>query len=313
MLAFPTLLLAGVCAGHFLGVVREDYGGYLRVFAWARDASWYDLPLFIYRDYGFGALLLLFGSLLPANDGLWFFLIALLGLGVKFYCFRLHAPVYWVALLVHVSMFFVLHDYTQLRASLGIAFLMLGITFLVSRSQNSRIAGIWVLAASFHVQTLVAIVFAIVWVLSFGLFISMSILSLFGGEVFIWASLHFDRLIPYAVSATTQAMPNPFSSAKLYQYLTLAGFLYYFAEIRRRNWRIVELSGWFLLAGLSIFMGFLRFPSVAHRLSEMFFAFMPFLISGLYMLMPRRFGIPFVGAAVVIGVWASYRILNVWQ
>jgi hypothetical protein len=100
---------------------------------------------------------------------------------------------------------------------------------------------------------------------------------------------------------------------KLYQYLTLALFLYYRAEIRVRAWKMVDLSGWFLLAGIAFFLGLLRFPAVAHRLSEMLFAFMPFLVSGLFVLMPRRFGVPYVGAGVAIGLWASYRLLYVWQ
>ena len=29
--------------------------------------------------------------------------------------------------------------------------------------------------------------------------------------------------------------------------------------------------------------------------------------------MPRRFGVPYVGAGVAIGLWASYRVLYVWQ
>ena len=100
---------------------------------------------------------------------------------------------------------------------------------------------------------------------------------------------------------------------KLYQYLTLGLFFYYRADIRARGWKMVDLSGWFLLAGLAIFIGLLRFPAVAHRLSEMLFAFMPFLVSGLFVLMPKRLGIPYVAAGVGIGMWASYRVLYVWQ
>lgn len=100
---------------------------------------------------------------------------------------------------------------------------------------------------------------------------------------------------------------------KLYQYLSLALFLYFRPEIRSRGWKMVELSGWFLLAGLALFVGLLRFPAVAHRLSEMLFAFMPFLVSGLFVLLPKRFGVPYVAAGVGIGLWASYRVLYVWQ
>ena len=70
---------------------------------------------FPYRDIGFGALLFLFAKLLPDSDLLWFFLIALLGLSVKLYCFRQHSPAYWTAVLTYVAFFFVLLDYTQLR------------------------------------------------------------------------------------------------------------------------------------------------------------------------------------------------------
>ena len=310
--ALPTLLLAAVCAGHFLGIFRDDYGGYLSMFAWARTVEWTGLLSFPYRDVGFGALLFLFAKILPSSDALWFFLIALLGLGVKFHCFRQLAPAYWIAVLVHVSMFFVLQDYTQLRASLGIAFLMLGIGFLLSREHYGRLAGSWVLAAGFHVQTLFAMILALVSVLSLSLFLAGATLSSLGGDLFSWAGAHFQRLASY-VAPVGQQTPNPFSSMKLYQYLTLGAFLYYRAEVSARDWKMVELSGWFLLAGLAIFVGLLRFPSAAHRFSEMLFAFMPFLVSGLFVLMPKRLGIPYVAAGVGIGAWASYRVLYVWQ
>jgi len=312
VVVLPVLLLAGVCAGHIVGTVREDYGAYLAMFAWARTVEWNGLLTFPYRDYGFGALLFLFAKLLPASDALWFFLIAMLGLGVKFYCFQLFSPAYWVAMLVHVALFFVLHDYTQLRASLGIAFLMLGVGFLVSRGQYGRMAGSWLLAASFHVQTLFAMLLALTCVFSMAAFLGGTALSLLGGKLFTWASSNFDRLVPY-LSYRVEQTPNPFSSLKIYQYLTLVLFLYYRGDIRARGWKMVELSGWFLLAGLGIFIGLLRFPAVAHRLSEMLFAFMPFLVSGLFVLMPKRFSVPYVGAAAFIGAWASYRILFLWQ
>ena len=313
--ALPALLLAAVCAGHFVGVVREDYGAYLEMFAWARTVEWTGLLSFPYRDYGFGTLLFLFAKVLPASDALWFFLIALLGLGVKFHCFRQMAPAYWIALLVHASMFFVLQDYTQLRASLGIAFLMLGAGFLVSREHYGRVTGSWILAAGFHVQSLFAMLVALACVFSMVAFLGGTALSLLAGQLFAWASGsgYSERLAAYVALATVQQTPNPFSSMKLYQYLTLALFFYYRADIRARGWKMVDLSGWFLLAGLAIFMGILRFPAVAHRLSEMLFAFMPFLVSGLFVLMPKRLGISYVAAGVGIGVWASYRVLHVWQ
>lgn len=312
VVALPALPLGGGCAWHLIGVVREDYGAYLEMFSWARTVEWSGVLSFPYRDIGFGALLFLFAKLLPASDVLWFFLIALLGLSVKFYCFRQFSPAYWVAVLVHVVFFFVLHDYTQLRASLGIAFLMLGVGFLVSKMHYGRVTGSWVLAAGFHIQTLAPMFFALAFVFSMAAFLVSTSLSLLAGQLFTWASSHFDRLSPYLSYRAEQA-PNPFSSMKMYQYLSLGLFLYYREDIRVRGWKMVEISGWFLLAGLAIFIGLLRFPAVAHRLSEMLFAFMPFLVSGIFVLMPRHFGVPYVGAAVAIGAWASYRILYVWQ
>ena len=313
MVVLPAMLLAAVCAGHLIGVVREDYGAYLRMFSWARTVQWTGVLSFPYRDLGFGALLFLLAKLLPASDALWFFLIALLGLGVKFYCFRGYSPAYWVAVLVNVAFFFVLHDYTQLRASLGIAFLMLGVGYLVSRERYGRMAGSWVLAAGFHAQTLFAMLLALACVFSLHAFLGGTVLSLVAGPLFSWLAAHFERLGAYVYLAAISQAPNPLSSMKLFEYLTLGLFLYYRAEIRARAWKMVDLSGWFLLAGVAIFLGMLRFPAVAHRLSEMLFAFMPFLVSGLFVLMPRRFGVPYVGAGVAIGLWASYRVLYVWQ
>lgn len=313
VVAAPVLVLAGICAWHLIGVVREDYAAYLYMFHWAQVTGWSGVLTFPYRDYGFGALLLVLATIVPSSDVLWFFLIALLGLGVKFYCFFRFAPVYWVAALVHIAFFFVLQDYTQLRVSLGVALLMLGAGLLVSRTNDWKVVGYWGIAAGFHVQTIVAMAFALAGTFSLTVFLAGSGLSLFAGNALTAASSHFDRLVAYANPPPGQQMPNPFSTVKLFEYLTFGLFLFYRREIDARGWRLVNLSGWFVLAGLAVFFGLLRFPAAAHRFSEMFFAFLPFLVAGLYSLMPRRWAVPYLVVGIAIGLWASYRILYVWQ
>lgn len=49
---------------------------------------------------------------------------------------------------------------------------------------------------------------------------------------------------------------------------------------------------------------------LAHRMSELFTAFMPFVIAGLFVLMPRRLAAAYLLADIVIAVWASYRTLQ---
>jgi hypothetical protein len=279
------------------------------MFQWARLVSLNGILTFPNHDYGFGALLFLFAKLLPNHDALWIFLIAVTAIAAKLYCFRRYAPAYWVALMVHVALFFVAHDYTQLRATLAIAFLMLGAGWLVSRSHHWMAAGSWLLAAGFHGSSIFAMAFAGALALSLPLYLGGVALSVSASQWIALASPHVERVAIYMAQAANQEPPNLLSSLKIYQYLTLGIFFHFRSEIRQRGWKMVEFSGWFLLAGLAIFFGLVRVPVLAHRLSELFLAFLPFLVSGVYLLMPRWLGIPYVGAALVIGAWGSYRIL----
>lgn len=310
----PALLLAWVCALRLLGPGR-DHSNYLQFFDWSRSEGFLFLTSFGV-DVGFSAILKAFAILLPANDVLWTFVLALVTLGLKFFCFKRLAPSYWVAVLVQVGFFFVLHDYTQLRVSLGIALIMLGsVCWFQARSVGSLIFA-WVAAVSVHYTILILLLFALALMYSIGLFLSGLSITLVCEHLIPWSlsGLNFPsdglvgRFARYLVR--TDATPNLFSSRKCFEYVSLALFLYYLPEIRGRNWRMVEYSGWSLLAGMAVFMGFLHYQVISHRVYEMFMAFLPFLMAGLFSLLPRGLGFPYITLGLIIGVRGSLTILG---
>lgn len=304
------LTLSTISAYRLLGPGR-DYNSYLAMFQWARDlTSISQIQTFITKDLGFGLFLYILTKLYAWPNSAMFFIIALLGVSIKLWCYRRFSPNFAVATLAYLSLFFVVHDYTQLRASSALAVITLAACLILASKKRISGALLSVGAIGLHNSVLLVLPFILVATASFAMMGVLAGISLFSGVFIKFLPELTPRAAEYILHAQTFPTPNPISTLKIYQYISLLLFFYYRQEIQQKSWIMVEVTGWLLLAGLGFFFGLFSIPGFAHRISELFTVFMPFLIAGLATLMPKKMAILYVSMGVVIGCWSSYRILN---
>ena len=303
-------LVAAISAFRMFGPGR-DYAGYTSYFNWAVSLPSIDLLYTFGYDLGFGLLLYGYALIAKWPFSMFFFMVALPTLFIKFWCFRRYSPNFPVAVISYLSLFFVVHEYTQLRAGSAIALMMLAAGLVLVEKKRTMGGFIGLGAVTLHISSALVLPFIFAAAFSLYLLLGFASLALFSGTILEKVALEFDpRVALYISVAKNYPPPNPFSSLKIYQYLTVLLFLYFRQEIRGKGWGMVECAGWFLVVGLAFFFGTFSAPVLAHRFSELFTAFMPFLIAGLAALMPRKWAMLYVAVGVVIGCWSSYGILR---
>ena len=318
----PSIALSFVSAYRLMGDGR-DHAAYMYLFAKARDLNLQSLVAEIGIDFGF-ALIIKVLSLLPPNDALYIFLITFLGVSLKLLCLRRMAPDYWIAVLIYVAFFYTLHDYTQLRVSLAIAFFMLALTQWLTGGSTKSVLTVSAISLSIHYSLVLLALFAAVLVVSKIWFMVGVGVSLFGDQLLYpekvkeflnMGSRHVNRFAAYLIFVDDYRVLKFISPRKAFEYMSAALFLLYRSEISRRGWRMVEYSGWFFIAGVAIYFGFARYEVIGIRLSEMFMAFLPFLVSGLYALLPNRLARVYLGIAILMGFGRSASIMDfsVWD
>lgn len=304
------VILAGVSGVRPFGPGRDYAGGYDVMFSWARTLSSLEkLPTFPYHDLGFGLYLFGLAQLNEWSDAWFYFLVAAPVLALKFWCFRRYSPNFLIALLSYLSIFFIVHEYTQLRVGSAIAVLMLAVGLLITEKRLFVGSALAASAVSLHLSTAVFLPFLFAVAVSIKLFIWLTGGAVLSSTLFELLPAIDPRVPGYIGDTRPYSFANPFSSFKLYQYATLGLFFYYRSAIRREGWLVVEASGWFLLAGVAFFFGTIAMPPLAHRISELFASFMPFLMAGLAILIPRKWAVFYISMGVLIGCWSSYRIL----
>lgn len=305
------LFVATISALRIFGPGR-DYVGYESMFNWARSLnSITQLPTFPHYDVGFGLLLCGIALIAKWPDPMFFFLVALPVLSIKFWCFQRYSPNFPIAVLGYLSMFFVVHEYTQLRVGSAMAMMMLATGMVLVERKRALGGLVGIGAVTLHLSSALLLPFIAAATVSLYLLVGFSGVALFSGTILEWWSPRFDpRTASYIASAKAYPIPNPFSTLKIYQYVTVLLFLYFRRDICNKGWVMVEYAGWFLLVGLAFFFGAFSAPVLAHRFSELFTAFMPFLMAGLATLLPRKWAALYVTAGVVIGCWSSYGILR---
>lgn len=312
------LILALVSALRLLGPGRDYHGGYAVMFQWARDLPGLgQLSSFPSHDLGFALFLYLLAQMHQWSDSVFLFAIGIVFVSIKLWCFRRFSPNFFVAVLIYFSLFFVLHDYTQLRIGSALAVIMLAACLVLALRKRIVGGGLAISALGLHLSTALTLPFIFAAAVSISLLLTFAGLSLFAGTVFKLTSQVLRELLPgfdvrlsNQIALFTPVPANPVSTLKIYQYVSLILFFYYRRKIQSNGWVMVEVGGWFLLVGLAVFFGTFAMPELAHRTSELFTAFMPFLLAGLATLMPRKWSLPYVAAGVAIGCWSSYRILQ---
>lgn len=277
-LAWGLLTLA---AGNlWLGTTR-DYYEYL---------SWYQ-NLNSYFDYtqsrfepGFYALAWLFTHVFHASFNLLIGFIAALSLGIKFWLFKkyLHYPI--IAMCIYTAIFYPIHEYTQYRAALSLAFGYLAIHLLIKKKWVWTIF-LFALSVSFHGSSF------LLFIAGFGGYFfrgNKSALAIVIGTVL--ASIYFEQLRSVFEDLFSQI--NPLTTAYLentanlnevtvfsVNNLLLIGMLFFaiiLGYYQRSRYHMIFLT--ISLMSITPIIILSNSPVIAQRAKEVLFVAMIFLV-----------------------------------
>jgi hypothetical protein len=276
-------LIAGLASGYrWLGWGR-DYYDYL--LAYANVDPGFSLSYSRFEP-AYNALSWLFKIVLGLEYEPFATVLVAVGLAMKLYLIHRYLRYAWLATIVYFLFLYPLHDYTQIRISLGIAFGFWAMQFVLSRRWLMALVAL-ALSVLFHYTMLVFIVglaAALVlpnrkWVIA-GTIAGLVTLSL-SESLLSFVTLFAGWFNPLADVYTNQVARglliqdvNIFSAFNLFLYGALiASVMYSWFDTDR--YRRVNA----LLAATSVLVMllFLTLPTFAHRLREVFmFAFILF-------------------------------------
>lgn len=175
---------------------------------------------------------------LSAFDGLTvlFFIYAVLGVTIKLYSFRLLTKLYWLCIIVYCSNYFLLHEFTQIRAGVASGLVLLSIRYIYERD-ILRFFSCIALASFFHYSALVV---APLYFMSNS---KMSRIDLFllyvavpSGVIFNYLNLNLIYVIPIdlvqakidtymQVESLRDIKLNPYNAVYLVKYIMLYVFI----------------------------------------------------------------------------------------
>jgi len=133
----------------------RDSANYNRMFEAYGASGWGALSSQVFQREAF--LLIVSKALYQLGLGsVFLFLIySATSLSVKFYLINKHSKNKWLSLALFVSYFFILHDSTQIRFSLAVAFAYLGLHYLAEGKRLIFLAIVVLSAVIFHISSLV--------------------------------------------------------------------------------------------------------------------------------------------------------------
>ncbi|MEO8014351.1 MAG: EpsG family protein [Polaromonas sp.] len=227
---FVLVAVLSLFAGFFSETGSVDYNNYVDMLNETPPATvWETLnlkdPFFLLMGFSFRGY--------DGNLSLLVFLMTFLSLGIKFKIFGSvfgrseYADIFSLAVVFLVGRFFLLHEFTQLRASLGIALISLSIVYAM-QSRPALVLATAALAALTHLSTL-ALLPAVLLVYRIDLKIKIFAATLgvvaVLGVVVLFDVERFSRLAPYLTGEYPVTINTLFSFYFMFKAAILTGLL----------------------------------------------------------------------------------------
>ncbi len=205
-----------------------------------------------------------------------FSMLATFALSVKFLIFKNYSRP-WFVVIFYLCVFYPLHDYTQLRLAVALAFVLIG-TESYFKGRWGLFGGMMALAFSFHTSSIVLVPLIIGghYFSDRNLFIGISIIAVGSLSLgvffnnFIGLVSSYNPLIGGYVANIDKQSANLFSGANILTFVLIAILLYRFKSLDRPKKTALLLA----LAGMFLFVSFQFSPVMAHRLKEMLWVFL---------------------------------------
>lgn len=148
------------------------------------------------KEFGFRLLLGINSVVFNSSVNSFFLIFAILGISIKFYAFNKISPIPLLSLALYLLSYFLLHDYTQIRAGVASGIFLLGIQDLSAGEKHLYFKKV-VLACLFHWTALIMIpVYFIIRRFSLNFFVLLP----FIGILIFLSRINFEQYILQAIS-----------------------------------------------------------------------------------------------------------------
>lgn len=269
-----------------------------------------------------------FARTVAPSNGLFvlFFIYAVVGVALKFHAIKKLTDLYWLSLIVYFSTYFLLHEFTQIRAGVASGFVLLSILYIHKR--NAAKFFVCVSAASFfHYSAL--IVFPLYFLSNATISrtaMALMLLAVPAGMAMNYFSFNFIYTIPielirvkvqvYMMAEELRSIKlNPYNAVYIFKYLMLYVFLF----CHRKLYDISPLSSVLIkFYAISLFSYLaLSFNSAfAIRISELIGIVEIILVPILFYVYRNRL-VAFLGvifyssASLALGLYETELIINI--
>lgn len=167
-----------------------DYNNYLNLLTLQNSLE------LLTKEFGFRLLLGLNSWIFNTNVDTFFLLFAILGISIKFYAFTKTSPIPLLSLVLYFLSYFLLHDYTQIRAGVASGIFLLSIQDLSEGSKKRYIQKV-ILACLFHWTALIMIpIYFFVRRFSFSFFALLPYI----GILIFFSRINFEQYILLAIA-----------------------------------------------------------------------------------------------------------------
>ena len=302
-LTFLVWALLSVAAGfRWLGV-GKDYGEYIYFYS---QLGTFETVFHSRFEPGFVLIAWVFKQL-GAPYGLFSFFLVALSLAIKFSLIHKYTKWPLVAIFCYISLFYFLHEYTQIRAGVALAFGLLA-SFAYCENRFFRSAILLLIAATFQSSILaLGLGFAIYSstkspkYLVFYLVIFFTLLFLLQKVSIIeMASMLNPLILAYINEASDFDPPNKYSPANILLLMSIMFSLSLAIKDRILGHRMSLIM---CILALVTFFAFYSFPLMANRMFGLYSIFVIFLSFNF-----RGFGLPSIaGVATVLNAFWALR------
>ncbi|NOY71741.1 MAG: EpsG family protein [Gammaproteobacteria bacterium] len=152
------LLLLIIVATTISSSFSRDTANYIRMFEAYGSSGWGSLPSQVFQREAFLLIVSKFFYQFGLSPVFLFLTFSVLSLSVKFYLIDVHSKDKWLSLALFSAYFFILHDSTQIRFSLAVAFVYLALHYLSAGRKLLFAAIVFSSAVMFHTSALVFLV-----------------------------------------------------------------------------------------------------------------------------------------------------------
>lgn len=172
--------------------------------------SFYDNPLYeLSAEPLFLFLCKIFNKMFHDVHGL-FLVFAAVSMSMKFYILRKLTPLVFLALAVYMGNYFILHEFTQIRAAVASSFLLISIIPL-SKGERWKATGFMLCALAFHYSSI--IMFPL---------LALSCKEMSAKQRLMWAMIVPLGYLFYFLNISISSLPIPYIGEKIERYQELA-------------------------------------------------------------------------------------------